>query len=268
MISQPHKDLDIDSKPTAIARARSAAFEILRRVEQDGAYSSVLLAELDEKMRTEDRALTHELVLGVLRRRLWLDRVIEHFADRQTGDLDLPVRLALRLGVYQLRFLSRIPASAAVNDSVNLVRAGRVSSAAGLVNAVLRRATREPDYDPTVGVPDADERIAIETSHPQWLIRRWANALGFEKAVTLARANNEPAPVAFRLTAKALSIEAGPDRISKQLESDGALLTPSNIVPNSWQVAGAGKILRKLAIDGLIYLQDEASQLVAHLLNA
>src|SRR5438128_2666474 len=130
-----------------ISPARRAAFEILQRVEQDGAYASVLLAGLDERMRPDDRALCHELVLGVLRQQLWLDRALEHFADRRSEDIDLPARLALRLGLYQLRFLSRIPASAAVNESVNLVHAGGLHSAASFVNAVLRRATREPDYD-------------------------------------------------------------------------------------------------------------------------
>ena len=126
-----------------ISPARSSAFEILRRVESEAAYASVLLAGLDSGISENDRALCHELVLGVLRRRLWLDTCIEHFGNRAIKGLDLAVRLSLEIGLYQLRFLSRIPASAAVNESVNLVRARGVKSAAGFVNAVLRRATRE-----------------------------------------------------------------------------------------------------------------------------
>ena len=114
-----------------VSPARRAAFEILRRVETEGAYSSALLAATDDELNPKDRALTHELVLGVLRNRLWLDRTIEHFASRQFEKLDLPVALALRLGVYQLRFLTRIPQSAAVNESVNLVRAARQRSEPG-----------------------------------------------------------------------------------------------------------------------------------------
>src|SRR2546427_10342203 len=126
--------------------ARRAALRILKRVEKEGAFASSLLASLSERMRDDDRALCHELVLGVLRRQLWLDRTLEHFAERRMEDVDLPVRLALRLGLYQLRFLSRIPPSAAVNESVNLVHATRLKSAASFANAVLRRGTREPDY--------------------------------------------------------------------------------------------------------------------------
>jgi 16S rRNA (cytosine967-C5)-methyltransferase len=251
-----------------ISPARRVAFEILQRVERENAYTSVLLAALDQEMRAADRGLCHELVLGVLRRQLWLDRVIGHLADREIEDLDLAVKLALRLGIYQLRFLSRIPPSAAVNESVNLVSAGGVQSAAGMVNAVLRRATREPNYDPAAGVTDADEKLAIDTSHPQWLIRRWANAFGLEEAAALAHANNEPAPLAFRLTTKALALSDGPNLVINQLASSGAELLPSRIVPHSWRVKRGGGLLHELARDGMIYFQDEASQLVAHLLGA
>src|ERR1700693_4300873 len=96
--------------------ARRAAFQILRRVELEGAYAAVLLASLDREMREDDRALCHELVLGVLRRQLWLDCALEHFAKRNLDKIDLPVKVALRLGVYQLRFLSRIPPSAAGHE--------------------------------------------------------------------------------------------------------------------------------------------------------
>src|SRR5712692_9396962 len=183
-----------------LSPARRAAFEILRRVELEGAYASVLLASLDRAMREDDRALCHELVLGVLRQQSWLDRVIEHFAKRSSDKIDLPVKVALRLGLYQLRFLSRIPPSAAVNESVTLVRAAGLRSASSFANAVLRGATREPDYDPTTAVESASEKLAIETSHPLWLIERWTSAFGFAETEALARANNEPAPIAFRLT--------------------------------------------------------------------
>src|SRR5437588_2249252 len=120
-----------------VSPARRAAFEILRRVEEAAAYSSALLARPDHDLNEKDRALSHELVLGVLRRRLWLDRTLEHFAARRIDSLDLAVTLALRLGLYQLRFLSRIPASAAINESVNLIKAARLKSAETLVKVVL-----------------------------------------------------------------------------------------------------------------------------------
>ena len=252
-----------------LSPARRAAFDILRRVESEGAYASSLLAVADERLRADDRALCYELVLGVLRRQSWLDCVLEHFANRRMEAVDLPIRLALRLGLYQLRFLSRIPPSAAVNESVSLVRAAGLKSAAGFANAVLRRATREPDYDPMASVSDPVTKLVIETSHPQWVIERWIGTIGFDEAAALARANNEPAPVAFRLTARTVENKDAAQRITDQLAAAGAELQPSKIAPNSWRVIGhRPPRLRELSREGLVYLQDEASQLVTHLLGA
>ena len=251
-----------------LSPARRAAFDILRRVESEGAYASSLLAIADERLRADDRALCYELVLGVLRRESWLDCVLEHFANRRMEAVDLPVRLALRLALYQLRFLSRIPPSAAVNETVNLVRAAGLRSAASFANAVLRRATREPDYDPVASVSDPVAKLAIETSHPQWLIERWIGAFGPDEAAAVARANNEPPPVAFRLTARTIGSEDEAQTITNQLT--GVELQPSKIAPTSWRVIGQrpALLLRELSREGLIYLQDEASQLVTHLLGA
>lgn len=246
-----------------VSVARRSAFENLRRVETESAFASVLLATLDTNMREDDRALCHELVLGVLRRKLWLDRVIEHFANRSMGKLDLSVRLALELGLYQLRFLSRIPPSAAVNESVKLIRASREQSAAGFVNAVLRRFTRELDYDPTSSVTDRVEKLSIETSHPAWLIERWINRFGIDDATKFALANNETPPTAFRLTAR-----ANRDEIINELRAAGAGLMESKISPDAWCAKGAIGVIRRLADQGTIYIQDEASQLLAHTLDA
>jgi 16S rRNA (cytosine967-C5)-methyltransferase len=271
-----------------VSPARRAAFEILRRVEAEGAYSSSLLAQNDDRLRANDRALAHELVLGVLRQQLWLDRTLEHFANRRVVDLDLAVVIALRIGLYQLRFLTRVPASAAINESVNLVKVARVKSAASFVNAVLRRATREPNYDPAAGAADETERIAIENSHPRWLIERWSAQFGVEAAGAIARANNQPATPAFRFTAKALRDEAQrPETIIAELRTAGADLIESEIAPGAWRVGPSDRTrestgkdagesrqqsgmpaLQQLSADGLIYFQDEASQLVAHLVDA
>lgn len=252
-----------------VSPARRAAFEILRRVAAEGAYSSVLLAATDETLNSKDRALLHELVLGVLRHRLWLDRTLEHFAARKVERMDLPVALALRIGLYQLRFLTRVPASAAVNEAVNLVRASRIKSATSFVNAVLRRVTRELNYDPAENISDELERLAIETSHPLWLIERWRSQFGMEEAAALARANNQPAPLAFRFTAKVFAeAEATRAKVLERLRDDGVNLAASKIAEGAWRVGtNRGPLLRKLVDEGQIYFQDEASQLVTHLLD-
>ena len=246
------------AKSNSVSPARLAAFEILRRV-AEGAYASVLLASRAEDLAPLDRALCHELVLGVLRQQLWLDRLIEQYANRKVAGLDQSVLIVLRIGLYQLRFLSRIPASAAVNESVNLVHFARLRSAGSFVNAVLRRATREPDVDPVTDSDDPFERLSVATSHPEWLLKRWSEAFGIAEAEALARANNEAAPTAFRV----VKIRASADEVCEQLHAAGAELAPSRIVPGAWRITGAARELGELAGAGKMYIQDEASQLVA-----
>jgi 16S rRNA (cytosine967-C5)-methyltransferase len=238
--------------------ARVAAFNILKQVET-GAFSSILLAAEEPHLQPADRALCHEIVLGVLRWQLRLDKILEHFSKRAVESLDQGVRIALRLGLYQLRYLSRIPASAAVNESVSLVRAARLSSATSFVNAVLRRATRETEYDPAAEISDPLERIAIQTSHPVWLIDRWATAFGLEEAEAFATSNNMMAPTAFRVVAN----RANESEILSKLNTAES----SHIVDGAWRISGSTSLLRELSASGAIYLQDEASQLVAQQLE-
>jgi 16S rRNA (cytosine967-C5)-methyltransferase len=252
-----------------VSASRSAASEILRRVEEDGAYASVLLASAGEELRADDRALCYELVLGVLRRQLWLDKLIEHYAGRDAASLDAPVRRALRLGLYQLRHLTRIPPSAAVNESVNLAHEARLRSAANFINAVLRRATREPDYEPSADAPTELERIAVATSHPAWLVERWVKFFGAAEAESFARANNRTPPVAFRVNL----LRASEDEVCARLHAAGVEVRPSQVAAGAWRVesaggGGAAAQLRTLTAEGAIYTQDEASQLVAHVLGA
>ena len=249
--------------PNKVSPARLAAFDALKEIES-GKFSSVVLANTDAQLSSLDRALCHELVMGVLRWQLQLDSVVEHFAKRKVESLDPPVLRALRLGIYQIRFLSRVPASAAVNESVNLVGRARLSSARAFVNAVLRRATREPDYSPAADLTDPLERIAIQTSHPRWLIDRWSKAFGVEETELMARANNEPPPAAIRVV-KTLADEKN---VLDKLRSAGAQLLPSEIAKSAWRLSGATAKLRELSERGELYIQDEASQLVGEVVNA
>src|SRR5580700_25633 len=149
---QPCKERATDKVP--ISPSRSIAFETLRRVEAEGAYASdVLHAELGSRVTPENAALATEITLGVLRGRRLLDFLLDRQLKKPVAQLDLPVALALRIGLYQLRFLERIPARAAVNESVELVKRARKSSAASLVNAILRRASADSE---TPKVADAN----------------------------------------------------------------------------------------------------------------
>src|SRR5260370_40562700 len=128
----------------AISAARKIAFDILRRVAAEDAYAADLLyAELDSGIKRADASLATELTLGVLRWQRLLDFLLERYLKRPCDQLDLEVLLALRLGLYQLRYLDRVPPHAAIDESVELIKRARKSSAGGMVNAVLRRATAD-----------------------------------------------------------------------------------------------------------------------------
>ncbi len=162
--------------------ARVLAFEILRLVE-DGGYASDLLASRAAALDSRDAGLASEIVLGSLRLQTQLDFLITHFSGRAANRLDAEVRIALRMGIYQMRHLTRVPAHAAVSESVELVKRARKRSAAPLVNAVLRKVNRDP-----VAWPDR----ATELSHPAWLLDRWEARYGAEVAGKIARAGLAP----------------------------------------------------------------------------
>ena len=242
-----------------VSAARWSAFDVLRKVE-DGVFSSVLLAAEEAGLEPSDRALCHELVLGVLRWQFYLDKIIEHFSNRRIDSLDHPVVIALRLGLYQLRFLTRVPPSAAVDESVKIVHAAKLSSARAFVNAILRRATREPEYDPAAAVSDPIQKLSIRNSHPDWLVSRWVNEFGLEETIQFTKANNETPRTAFRV----VTTRADEADVLKKLRSAGVELEQSHLVGGAWRVSSVSGIVRQLADNGEIYLQDEASQLVAH----
>jgi 16S rRNA (cytosine967-C5)-methyltransferase len=160
-----------------ISPARATGFDILLLVESGG-YASDLLHARTASLENRDAALAHEIVFGVLRYRAQLDHLIQHYSGR-TRKLDPEVCTALRMGVYQLRYLERIPAHAAVADTVQLVKRARKTSAAGFVNAVLRKVNRDP-----VAWPDR----ATELSMPEWLLARWEQHYGKQVAEGIARA--------------------------------------------------------------------------------
>ena len=225
-----------------ISPARRAAFEILNRIDDDRAFSSVLLPQYEADLEQNDRGLCHELVLGVLRRRIYLDKIIEHFADSKK--LDTAVRNALRLGAYQIIDLDKVPTYSAINESVNLVQAAKKTSAKGFVNAILRRIGEKL---PALEFSDDAERVSVETSHPRWLIEKWTADFGFADAAQIARSNNRIPRIAFRAVGEGVL----PD------------YPKSAIVEGAYIASSMDAQLRATAESNEIYFQDEASQLVA-----
>ncbi len=247
-----------------ISPARVSAFEILQKIETEKAFSSALLPRYEEELDQKDRALCHELTLGVLRRKLLLDRIVELMTKKSVTKYDLEVLTALRLGLYQLLFLDRIPAYSAINESVNLVYRAKKRSASGLVNAVLRKVSQK--RLPETTFVDEIERISIQTSHPRWLIEMWQNQFGISESEAIANANNETPKSAFRFTSKFYRKGRASQNAVLNLISE-ADLPRSEIIEDCFIVDKTSGFLRKLAESGEIYFQEEGSQLVGKSVN-
>jgi 16S rRNA (cytosine967-C5)-methyltransferase len=250
----------------AVSSARKIAYEVLRRVESEGAYASDLLhAELGANIKPADAALATELTMGVLRWRLLLDFLLERQLKKPVARLDLPVALSLRLGLYQLRFLEKIPARAAVNESVELVRRARKSSAASLVNAVLRRTAAEAKSPVEKFLPpnlSVAERLAILHSHPTWMVERWLARFGEPATLALLEANN-------RTPRLACSVHEVPrrDEIIGDLEKSGLRIEPGRLLKTAFSAAGGSLTRTEAFRAGKISVQDEASQAIPLLLD-
>src|SRR6266851_8332836 len=179
----------------AVSPARSVAFEILLRVEREDSYASELLhSSTLSKLSTRDHGLATELVMGVLRWRSLLDQRLAAASSQKLDRLDGEVLAALRMGMYQLHFLSRVPAHAAIFESVELVKAARKRSAAPFVNAVLRTVAgtgAQDSFAKDVLAEDVVSEIskspdsitlAQNAAHPPWLVERWTKQYGLEAA--------------------------------------------------------------------------------------
>ncbi|MGD0955359.1 MAG: 16S rRNA (cytosine(967)-C(5))-methyltransferase RsmB [Candidatus Acidiferrales bacterium] len=250
----------------AVTHARRIAYEVLRCVEAEGAYASDLLhAELGANVKPADAALATELTLGVLRQRRLLDFLLERQLKKPVSRLDLPVAIALRMGAYQLRFLGKIPARAAVNESVELVKRARKASAAPLVNAVLRRIAEDAKSPAGKFLPPnvpATERLAMLHSHPTWMVERWLSRVGEPSTIALLEADNR----APRLSC-ALNDADRRDEIFRGLEKAGLRVEPGRFLKSAFAVSGGSPSRTEAFRAGGISIQDEASQAVPLLLG-
>ncbi len=187
------------TRAASVAPARVCAYEVIRRVFEQGAYADQALQALAHPLDARDRALAMRLSYGTIQRRLTLDHVLERLAKRPAERLDRPLLAALRLGLYELLYLSGAPDRAVVADCVELAKSGR-GAGHGLVNAVLRRAAREGATELLGDLrEDTPDHAAIAHSHPAWIARMWWQDLGPAEARALMAADNEPGELAVRV---------------------------------------------------------------------
>jgi len=242
-----------------VSPARAFAFDILIRVERDGSYASELLnAPRMEKLSREDRALTYELVMSTLRWQSQLDAQIAQYSSQKVSRLDGEVRVALRLGACQLSRLERIPAHAAVHESVELVKQSGKASAVPFANAVLRKLAANAKIATVASDGQGARELAAEFAHPEWMVARWIDMYGYSAARAICAADQRVPQAALRLCTEGAEEELTQAGINT---APGALLTGARRLVS-------GDLAHCFAFrDHHVAVQDEASQLVAMLVG-
>lgn len=254
----------------AVSPARKAAFEALLAVERGNAHADDLLrSKVVDALSPADRHLATTLVLGVLRWQIRLDEQLKLVIAKPKSKLDHEVLIALRMGAFQLQFLDRVPAHAAIDESVELTKKSGHRFASGLVNAVLRKLAAA---GPTGKFPEESTgELALAYAHPAWLVERWAHLYGLEAARGLCRHGQTQPPRIVRFTmaaGKSAAVETDPNEaalIESELAAAGVRLEPGAILTAARRVV-SGDVTAAVAYrEGRVRLQDEGSQLIAEL---
>lgn len=240
---------------------RDAALSILMEINNNQSYSNLLLHRTIEKyeIETKDRGLLTELTYGTLQHRMTLDYYLEPFVR---GKLDDWVRELLRMSVYQIVYLTKIPPHAVVHEAVEIAKRRGHKRIAPTVNGILRSILRE-------GVRSLDEiedpvtRIAIETSHPEWLVKRWIEQLGEETAIAMAHENNNPASFTVRVNTAKTTVEEA----IAALQSEGVEVRRGEVVDECLISESGNPAKTEAYRKGLITIQDESSMLPVNALD-
>lgn len=248
--------------------ARLLAYQILLHMDQKVSHPDRLIRAMlqrHSRMDDRDRALTTELVYGVLRWQGRLDWHIDQLSKTKPKKIDSAIRIALRLALYQIFFLDRIPPHAAVNETVKLVKSTQPAHLAGFANALLREAIRRDGrWNWPQREKNPEEYLSVTTSHPTWFVSAFLKDKGFEETRSICDANNTIAPMVLRIN----TLKTAPSLIHEWLRENEIDAVPSPYLPNTFRVSGLRKDVSHLSVfaDGMVQVQDEASQLIAHLL--
>lgn len=245
------------SRTAAVTEARHVAAEVC----SDLRSGHLLDASFDRraaKLDHRDRRFARELIYGMLRRRAWLDALLESRVRGGLGRVDADVLDLLRLGAYQLRHMRSVPPYAAIAQTVELAKRRHGVGASGLTNAVLRRLDREGEAATVATPADPIDALAVKESHPRWLVARWVARWGEDETRRLLEANNVEPPLVAR------PIHAVREQLEAMIEGAGIEVTDAPLVSDSIVLASPVSALTELGAfrQGLFHLQDPASTLV------
>jgi 16S rRNA (cytosine967-C5)-methyltransferase len=247
--------------------AREIILQVLHEIDQGGAYANIALKRvLDTKEFTKlDRGFITEIVYGVVRNQKAIDWILEQYTRQPLAKTSSWIRNILRMAAYQILFMDKVPASAATHQAVELAKQYGHPGIPGFVNGVLRRLIREQNM---LKYPDLDQEplkhIAIKYSHPEWLVERWIKRFGVIETIALCQTNNAPAPVILRTN----TLKTNRDALIDALAQEGVIGEAGILTPDSVRVTGLDNVEgSRLFAAGYFLVQDEASQLVSHILN-
>lgn len=243
--------------------ARKGALFLLEQVESSQEdLSSLIDRYLDRhQLERRERALLTELVYGVLRQRGFLDWQIDRFS--KVGAIQPAIRNLLRIALYQILFLDKIPPSAAVNTSVELAKEAGGIAAGRFVNGLLRNLLRQKETLPKPDPADPVAFIAVTASHPEWMVRRWVTRWGREKTIALCRANNEIPPTTLRVN----MLKTDRAALQEKLKAEGGTVQPTALSPEGLFLKGVSLASLPSYAAGEFYVQDEGAQLISFLVD-
>ena len=243
------------------ATARTAALRVLVSCRTNGAWADAALkAQLSrDELPGPDAALCSRIVYGVLQNQLLLDFYIGAYCTQKPDHLQPPLLDILRIGAYQILFLDKVPDSAAVNESVELAKLFKRGQASGLVNAVLRKISRNKDALPAIPDRDAERYLSIQYSHPKWLVRRLLPLLGREETEAFLAANNGVAPLTVQVNVLRTTVED----LTSELTAAG-ISVQTHWAPGCLELSGVGDLSALPAFrEGKFLVQDPAARLVS-----
>ncbi len=244
-----------------MANARELALQTLTDILIDGAYSNHALSEQIEKneLTVQDKNFMTELVYGTLQHEQLLNFYVTPFFN---GKVKAWVRILIQMTLHQMLFLDSVPEHAAISEAVKIAKKRGGQFNGKLVNAILREMTRTP-LPSLDTIKDEAERLAVETSHPLWLIKLWSKQFGWEKTIQMARANNERVNVTIRVN----GVRGTREELKKKLESEGITCEYGNLSEDALVILKGNVIKTKAFEQGWFYVQDESSMLVARALK-
>lgn len=246
--------------------SRQIAFQALISVETDRSYSNIVLNNIlsDFGVEPRDKAFVAKLFYGVLEKKLLLDYNLSQFSDRPVNKLDTGLLVILRMGLYQLFFMDSVPASAAVNESVELCKDNHLYSAAGFVNGVLRSASRAKELSLPNKRKGKNKYLSIKYSCPEKIIKLWRESYGDDIAEGILNTLEGRQP----LTARVNSLKTDTDSLIDSLKEHGVRAEKSGILDNCIALSETGAVEELPEYKGgLFHVQDTASQLCCRLLE-